>query len=126
MAAKTAGSKRNLLVSDIVINGSLILICLIWTIPTIGLLISSFRTRDDLQTTGWWQIFPHREWVVTKEFVPNDGQDRTGVMNYEGVSGTFQELREGVANGDTRIQWIGNRRTGRIQVQQREWKTRAD
>jgi len=126
MAAKAAGSKRSQLTSDILINGSLILICLIWTIPTVGLLVSSFRTRDDLQNTGWWRIFPHREWMVTKEFTPSDSQDRTGVMTYEGVSGTFEQLRQGVANGDTRIQWIGNRRTGKIQVQQREWTTRAN
>jgi alpha-glucoside transport system permease protein len=27
---------------------------LLWTIPTIGLLVTSFRTRDDASTSGWW------------------------------------------------------------------------
>jgi alpha-glucoside transport system permease protein len=27
---------------------------LLWTIPTIGLLVTSFRTRDEAATSGWW------------------------------------------------------------------------
>jgi alpha-glucoside transport system permease protein len=126
MAARAAGSKRGQWVSDIVVNGALALICLIWTIPTVGLLISSFRTREEILTTGWWTILPHREWKVTKEFTPEDGQDRQGVMTYEGVSGTFQELRDGVEGNGVRVQWIGNRRTGRVQVQERVWTTNSD
>ncbi|WP_291051108.1 carbohydrate ABC transporter permease [Herbiconiux sp.] len=34
-----------------------LVIAVIWTIPTFGLLISSFRERNDIQTTGWWTIF---------------------------------------------------------------------
>ena len=30
------------------------LLALLWTIPTIGLLVTSFRTRDDAATSGWW------------------------------------------------------------------------
>lgn len=33
------------------------LIVLVWTIPTIGLLISSFRPEDDVRETGWWTAF---------------------------------------------------------------------
>jgi alpha-glucoside transport system permease protein len=35
----------------------LALICLIWMIPTIGLIITSFRPKDEAATTGWWTIF---------------------------------------------------------------------
>ena len=30
------------------------ILALLWTIPTIGLLVTSFRTRDDAATSGWW------------------------------------------------------------------------
>ena len=30
------------------------ILALMWTIPTIGLLVTSFRTRDDAATSGWW------------------------------------------------------------------------
>jgi alpha-glucoside transport system permease protein len=36
---------------------ALVAVCLFWTIPTFGLLVSSFRTRDDVNSTGWWTVF---------------------------------------------------------------------
>jgi alpha-glucoside transport system permease protein len=34
-----------------------LVIAVLWTIPTFGLFISSFRERTDIQTSGWWTIF---------------------------------------------------------------------
>ena len=34
----------------------LALIWLIWLVPTLGLLVTSFRPRADIQSTGWWDI----------------------------------------------------------------------
>ncbi|GAA1247519.1 alpha-glucoside transport system permease protein [Microbacterium phyllosphaerae] len=34
-----------------------IVIAVLWTIPTLGLFISSFRERDAIETTGWWTFF---------------------------------------------------------------------
>jgi alpha-glucoside transport system permease protein len=34
-----------------------ILIAVLWTIPTFGLFISSFRPEDEIKTTGWWTFF---------------------------------------------------------------------
>jgi alpha-glucoside transport system permease protein len=39
-----------------VIHVSLALIGLIWLVPTLGLLVTSFRPRSDIQSTGWWDI----------------------------------------------------------------------
>jgi alpha-glucoside transport system permease protein len=30
------------------------LLGVLWTLPTLGLLITSFRSRDDAQSSGWW------------------------------------------------------------------------
>ena len=30
------------------------LLALLWTVPTLGLLVDSFRSRDDSTTSGWW------------------------------------------------------------------------
>jgi alpha-glucoside transport system permease protein len=34
-----------------------IIIAVLWTIPTLGLFISSFRPRDQIQSSGWWTFF---------------------------------------------------------------------
>jgi alpha-glucoside transport system permease protein len=36
-----------------------VVIGLIWTIPTLGLFVNSFRSRTDSATTGWWEFFVH-------------------------------------------------------------------
>jgi alpha-glucoside transport system permease protein len=41
--------------SDVLINGGLAALCLIWFIPTLGMLVSSFRFRDDVRTSPWWE-----------------------------------------------------------------------
>jgi len=41
-----------------------LIIAVVWTIPTFGLLISSFRDRNDIQTTGWWTIFSNPSFTL--------------------------------------------------------------
>ncbi len=48
------GLKQQKLLSDVIVNGALLLIVLAWTVPTFGLLVSSFRSRDNVTSTGWW------------------------------------------------------------------------
>jgi alpha-glucoside transport system permease protein len=42
-------------------SGLAIVIALLWTIPTVGLLITSFRPELDIRRSGWWQfpLDPH-------------------------------------------------------------------
>lgn len=121
MASRRVSGRRERLVSDLLVNGILAIICFIWTIPTAGLLISSFRPRADIQTSGWWTIFPHREWVTVDRVEPGPDVDRQGVMEFYGVEGTFEDFRAGIVEGNTRVQWVGNRRLGRVEVQERRW-----
>jgi alpha-glucoside transport system permease protein len=115
------------LLTSIFVNGMLALLCILWLIPTFGLLVSSIRTREDILTTGWWTIFPHREWVMTSEFKPDDSLDRNGPMTIEGVTATFEEFRVGVETPDgRRVLWLGNKRAGRIQIQELRWTTIAN
>lgn len=41
------------------VHGAVIFIALLWSLPTIGLLISSFRQPVDLLESGWWTLFQH-------------------------------------------------------------------
>jgi alpha-glucoside transport system permease protein len=36
-----------------------LLITVLWTVPTFGLFVNSFRSKEDAATTGWWQFFSH-------------------------------------------------------------------
>lgn len=117
------GTRRQRIVSLILVNGMLLILVLLWTVPTMGLFISSFRERFEIQTSGWWTVFPHREWVPVATIDPRaQGLDATGVMSVEGAEATFEQLREGIEtpNG-RRVQWVGNRRIGTIEVQEQQW-----
>ncbi len=47
------GRARKRLTSRVA-SAAAIAIALLWTIPTFGLFISSFRPEDDIKTSGWW------------------------------------------------------------------------
>jgi alpha-glucoside transport system permease protein len=36
---------------------AVIVICVIWTIPTLGILVSSLRDKDQIIASGWWSSF---------------------------------------------------------------------
>lgn len=37
------------------VNLAALLLVVLWTIPTVGLLVSSFRDRDQIAASGWWR-----------------------------------------------------------------------
>lgn len=41
-----------------------IVIALLWTTPTFGLLLSSFRPENDIKSTGWWTFFSNPTFTV--------------------------------------------------------------
>lgn len=41
-----------------------ILIAVLWMVPTIGLLISSFRPANNIRTSGWWLFFTKPELTI--------------------------------------------------------------
>jgi len=43
--------------SSIWVKIAVVLICLLWIVPTLGLVITSFRPREEANSSGWWTIF---------------------------------------------------------------------
>lgn len=52
----TRSSFRRFLDNGIV-RFSVFIIVFLWTLPTVGMLISSFRDPLDIRTSGWWTVF---------------------------------------------------------------------
>ena len=65
-----AGSKSSL---SWVVNISVVLLVALWLFPTVGLLVSSFRTADQISSNGWWQsLFPTEQNVSLRTTDPDD------------------------------------------------------
>jgi alpha-glucoside transport system permease protein len=119
MTASKEGQKKR---TSLIVNGVLILICTIWLLPTVGVFITSFRDSQDIFNSGWWAVFPHKEDMDIGEIILDDTIDVNGQIPVEGVTATFEELREGVVLEDGRkLTWYGNKRTRRIIVSEEKW-----
>jgi alpha-glucoside transport system permease protein len=56
------------------------IIAVIWLAPTVGLLVTSFRPRSDIQSTGWWEV------LGTLRFT---AENYTSVLNANGMARAF-------------------------------------
>lgn len=45
----------NMTLGAFLVRFGLIFLGVVWTLPTFGLFVSSFRNKDDLATSGWWR-----------------------------------------------------------------------
>jgi alpha-glucoside transport system permease protein len=77
-------NKREKLLAKTPVHIAVVLIALIWTLPTIGLLISSFRPPEDLLQTGWWTVLQH-----PFEFTKLSLENYAEVLGAEGMGQTF-------------------------------------
>lgn len=51
--------------SWLIINGAVLVLMILWTLPTIGLFITSFRTKDAISNSGWWNVFTNPQGAFT-------------------------------------------------------------
>ena len=105
----------------------LIIICLIWFIPVFGVFVTSFRNSTNVFNSGWWAVFPHREWMQTAEIKLDDDADVNGTMtvtlpNGMTVTGDYAALKDGVSLRDgSKVQWYGAKRTRTLKVYEKKW-----
>lgn len=104
-----------------IVNTVLFVICLIWVLPTAGLLVSSFKSAGDINESGWWKIFPHREWITLETVSLPEDTNVDEPIQIGSVILTDEELREGaVQEGGKRLIW-GNRLTKEVAIQEEKW-----
>src|SRR3990170_2308165 len=58
--ARTTSERIGRLVTKTPIHIALGIVGLIWLLPTIGLLVTSFRPAAEILSSGWWEIFAGR------------------------------------------------------------------
>lgn len=61
-------SRLNRFLKRLPLNLVVIVLCLIWILPTVGVFITSFRSREAVRTTGWWQVFQSHPVEGAEEF----------------------------------------------------------
>ena len=80
--AAIAGTKSSLVWA---VHLSLAAMVLLWLFPTVGLLVSSFRTAEQISTSGWWKALSASEQNLTLRTAAPDTQVETdGVFIIEG------------------------------------------
>lgn len=64
---------------------SLVAMVVLWLFPTVGLLVSSFRTTDQISTSGWWNSLSSSEQNLTlRTDAPDTQIEKDGLFIIEG------------------------------------------
>ncbi len=125
-ADSVGGNKRTRQINAVLINGVLAFICILWLIPLVGLLVSSFRDRGDISTSGWWTVLPHPEFTTTKQDQLTAGLALDQPIQVEGTTVSDDQLRAGfVLPNGTKVVWA-NRRARLVNVQTQQWTALAN
>jgi alpha-glucoside transport system permease protein len=69
------GTARRSVVGFVAVRAAVILIAVAWSLPTAGILVSSFRPANDIRSSGWWEALLH----------PFEAATTWTIANYETV-----------------------------------------
>ncbi len=122
MSTAVKTDRKRFPLGKLILGIVLLIIVLVWTIPTLGVFVTSFRDSSDIFATGWWTVLPHKAWAKTDEIELSPSTDPNAPVEIEGITATFEEWRKGVdVTENRRLQWYGNKRSRRIDVFERKW-----
>ncbi|MGY6695906.1 MAG: carbohydrate ABC transporter permease [Roseinatronobacter sp.] len=91
------------------VNITVIILVLLWLLPTIGLFVSSFRDRDQISNSGWWQA-PLAVDLNFRTRVATDGtREDNGSFIIEGNVFADPALRSDFPDGEGVVSAYGTR-----------------
>jgi alpha-glucoside transport system permease protein len=100
----------------------LTIIVLVWTVPTLGVFVTSFRDSRDIYGSGWWTVLPHKDIVKAGEIRLPEDTDPNAPVTIEGHTASFEEWRSGITLEDGRIlRWYGNKRSRVVEIYEEKW-----
>ncbi|HPH94858.1 MAG TPA: ABC transporter permease subunit [Anaerolineaceae bacterium] len=80
-------SSINRVLSRLPENLAIIFMCVVWIIPTLGLLVTSFRTSEAVRTSGWWTALSPKQAASSAEYTTYcascHGSDGKGVASVD-------------------------------------------
>ncbi|MBA3309752.1 MAG: carbohydrate ABC transporter permease [Nocardioidaceae bacterium] len=82
--AEVAGGRQRPGRGILVVRGVVLAVCLLWLVPTIGLLVSSFRDEEVVASSGWWTVF-----ASPLDFSQWSLQNYNDVLGDEGMGAAF-------------------------------------
>ncbi|MEL6309405.1 MAG: hypothetical protein AAFQ52_14775, partial [Chloroflexota bacterium] len=95
----------NMTVGAFLARALLVLIVVIWTVPTFGLLVSSLRNKNVLLTSGWWEA------LVTTQQSARSATPEIGDILEDDSDFAFIQLADGVYTFETSALRGSNDRT---------------
>lgn len=63
---------------------STVILVVLWVLPTLGLFVSSFRTGDQISSSGWWKALTTQETQLSPIRISGTEAERDGVFVIEG------------------------------------------
>ncbi|HNY94122.1 MAG TPA: carbohydrate ABC transporter permease [Flexilinea sp.] len=127
MAQKEKSYKSQKKTSSFIVNLVLILISAVFVVPIFGILITSFRQSERIFNSGWWTVFPHKEWVEIGEYKLDADVDLNGEIKFvsedgQEISGDYSFWKNGViTKSGEKIQYYGAKRSRTLKIYERRW-----
>ena len=86
----------------IALNLSVVLLVFLWIFPTLGLFVSSFRTGDQITSSGWWaSLFPSEQTLQVRALDPDENRVVTADGQFVVEGNIFEEELDEVLNIDS-------------------------
>ncbi|MGK9052311.1 carbohydrate ABC transporter permease [Neorhizobium petrolearium] len=89
-----AASLRRIGLPRLVVHLSVLLICIIWLIPTLGILVTSFRDPAQITSSGWWTAFTSASQTTASRLADPSAARQEG-SNYVISGSVFEEGQGG-------------------------------